>query len=356
MMPPMSRRRILAHDLGRCLEVVLEDRVLELLLARVAARIDVDHRERLAVVEHEVAAGWQVDAALERAADALVDLEPLEQPAPAAVLLDPLRELRRGPAHVAEDALVLLLVVDHDLADLAAELVAHGLQGQVGLRVDERGRAARGLLRMVARRLPQLLEQAHIAFELVHRGARGRGAHDQARIVFGGAHALDEVAQARALVVVEATRDADAVGARRQHHEAAGQRHLHGQARALRAHGVLGDLHEQLLAGLDELFDRLAPPLTLVEIGSHDLVDVQESVLLEADVDECRLHAGQHRVDAGEVDVADYRTLTVALDVGLDELSALHYRNPHLLRVGRDEDAFHMGQWELFPGAAAIRA
>ena len=69
----------LAHDLLDGFEVVLRDRVLEA-LARVLraradepARVDVDDGERLGVVEDEVPPGGQVDAAIERRGDLLLD-------------------------------------------------------------------------------------------------------------------------------------------------------------------------------------------------------------------------------------------------------------------------------------------
>ena len=57
----------LAHDLLGRLDVHLRDRVLEPALAAAgeAAGVDVDHRQRLGVVDHQVAARGQVDAARE---------------------------------------------------------------------------------------------------------------------------------------------------------------------------------------------------------------------------------------------------------------------------------------------------
>ena len=76
---------------------------------------------------------------------------------------------------------------------------------------------------------------------------------------------------------------------------------------------------------LDQLVD--PPPVTATAAGrrlavrEHDLVDVQEPVALEADVDERRLHAGEHVVDDALVDVADDRPLAAALDVELGDLA-----------------------------------
>ena len=75
----------LADDFLDRLEVVLRDRVLEARAralrprADEAARVHVDDRERLGVVEDQVAARRQVDSARERGADLGVDAVGLEQ-------------------------------------------------------------------------------------------------------------------------------------------------------------------------------------------------------------------------------------------------------------------------------------
>ena len=305
----------LADDLDGCFEVVLEDRVLELLgRAGEAPGVDVDDREGLAVVEHERAAGGQRHAAGERRADALLDLVALEERALALVELDALGELGRRAPHVGHDAVILALVVDHELGDVGAEVVAHHLQREVGLGVDERRRVR--ALRMAAADVPQLLEQADVALELVERRALRGGARDQSAVLLR-LHLLEQVAQAVALVALELLGDADAVAAGRQHHEAAGQRHVHREAGALRAHRVLRDLDEHVLAGLDQLLDALGAALAVVQLGEDDLGDVEEAVLREPDVDEGRLHAGQDGVDPSLVDVADDRAAAPPLDVRL---------------------------------------
>ena len=75
----------LADDLLDGLEVVLDDRVLEPLRRGLRARadetagVDVDDGERLGVVEDQVAARREVDPAVERRVDLLLDAEALEQ-------------------------------------------------------------------------------------------------------------------------------------------------------------------------------------------------------------------------------------------------------------------------------------
>ena len=124
---------------------------------------------------------------------------------------------------------------------------------------------------------------------------------------------LEDVLQARALVVVEPARDAEALALRDEDDEAAGQRDLRREARALRLHRVLHRLDEDRLALADQVLDLAA--VAALELRADDLVDVEEAVLLEADLDERGLHAGQHVVDVAEIDVAgDRAALRAARD------------------------------------------
>src|SRR6185503_19800866 len=93
---------------------------------------------------------------------------------------------------------------------------------------------------------------------------------------------------------------------------------------ALRLQRVLDDLHDDLLAGLEEVGD-LRPALLAaaaprrLDARQHDLVDVQEAVLVEADVDERGLQAGQDVVDLALVDVADDGPRAAALEIQLGD-------------------------------------
>ena len=79
---------------------------------------------------------------------------------------------------------------------------------------------------------------------------------------------------------------------------------------------------------------RLGQPLEA--FGSDDLVDVEERVLLQADVDERGLHARQDVLHLAEVDVADNAAFR-PFDVEFDEFPVLENRDPGLARVVRDE-------------------
>ncbi len=74
-----------------------------------------------------------------------------------------------------------------------------------------------------------------------------------------------------------------------------------------------------------------------LELGDDDLVDVEEAVLLEADVDERGLHPGQHVVDGAQVDVPGDRAPVRALEVDLGDLVVLEDGDAALGDAGRDE-------------------
>ena len=147
---------------------------------------------------------------------------------------------------------------------------------------------------------------------------------------------LDDVAQADALVVVEASGDAQAFAARDEDDEAARERDLGRQPRALRLHRVLDRLDEDLLVALQEVLDLAAA--AALELGRDDLVDVQEAVLLEADLDERGLHAREDVVDGALVDVAGDRAALRALEVDLGGAVVLEDGDALLADVDRDEE------------------
>ena len=82
---------------------------------------------------------------------------------------------------------------------------------------------------------------------------------------------------------------------------------------------VLGDLHQDGLARGQHRLDLAGLAVLVAERGPVDLAGVQHGVAALADVDERRLHGGQHVLHPAEVDVADQRGLRLAGDVVLDE-------------------------------------
>ena len=175
--------------------------------------------------------------------------------------------------------------------------------------------------------LPLVAQPADVALELVLGRALGRGAHDQPGVV--GTDAVEHLAQALALVVGEALRDAVGVGLVRHHHqEAPGQADLLGETGALVRDRVLGHLHGDHLAVLEHPLDlRLVAALD-VGLVEGDVAAVEHAVLGRADVDERGLHAGQHVLHPAEVDVAVDRLVAGGRRQRvLDQAPALEHRD-----------------------------
>src|SRR4029078_13257701 len=85
----------------------------------------------------------------------------------------------------------------------------------------------------------------------------------------------------------------------------------------------------------DQILD-LPRALASLQLRADDLVDVEELVLLEADLDERGLHARQDVVDDAEIDVAGDRAALGTLEVDLGDLAVLQHGDALLARVDRD--------------------
>jgi len=345
----------LAHHLPHRLEVVLRDRVLEPPSGVPAARADeapgvhVDDGERLRVVEDQIAAGREIDPPAQRRLDLLVDAERLHQRL-LAVPDHALDHVRRRLLQVAGDALVRLVVVDVRLLEVAGEEVTRHTQRQLGLLVDQLRRLRR--LRLRLDRLPEPLQEDEVALDVLLGRALGRGADDDAALLH--LELAEDLLQPRALLVVEAARDAEPLALRDEDDEAAGQRDLRRQTGALRLHRVLHRLDEDRLALVDQVLDLAA--LAALQLGADDLVDVEEAVFLEADLDECGLHSRENVVDRAEIDVPGDRAAVRPLEVDLGDLAVLKHRDALLTDVDGDEQLTLRGRQRRAPRGLAAAA
>src|SRR5207248_4690519 len=182
-------------------------------------------------------------------------------------------------------------------------------------------------------RLPQALEEHEVALDVLLGRALGRGADDDAAVLH--VQLLEDVLQALALVVLEPPRHAETFALRDEDDEAAGQRDLRRQACALRLHRVLHRLDEDRLAAADQVLDAAA--VAALELGADDLVDVEEAVLLEADLDERGLHPGKDVVDGAEIDVPGDRAAVRTLEIDLRDPAVLEHGDALLADVDGDE-------------------
>ena len=115
MIPPMSRSRswrTTSSAASRLFFVIVSSSRARLAAADERPGVDVDHRQRLGVVEDQVAAAGQVDPPGERRVDHLLDPERLEQRLVLLPQLDPVDHVRRGALEERHQPVVLLGVID----------------------------------------------------------------------------------------------------------------------------------------------------------------------------------------------------------------------------------------------------
>lgn len=344
----------LARDLGGRLHVDLEDGVLLVAgAALVGAGVDVDGDEGLGLVDHDLAAGGQRDAALEGLLDLALDVVALEDRDGVLVIDDLALGAAGDLADVFLRALEVVLVVDEHAVDVLGEEVADGALDDVGLLVEAGGGAVG--LHLALDLLPLGEEEVQVADEVTGLLALAGGADDDAHAL-GNGELVDEGLEALALGrVLDLAGDAAAVGERREDEVAAGEGEVRRGARALGADGALGDLDDDLGARRVEAGDVLDGGLGLARAGVLLLVDaddldggvgggrehvpvVEEGVLVVADVDEGGLEAGVEVLDAALVDAADHAGVGVALDLEAVEGAVDEERDALLEGLGVDDE------------------
>ena len=260
-------------------------------------------------------------------------------------------------------ALVLLRVVDADRLEILGEQVAQQLADQALLAIDDRRRPRR--LHALPDVGPDRVERLEVADDVFLRAAgRGRADDDAAREAVRLAELPDDAAQAGTLVArLDLARHADVVHRRHEDEEPPRHRDVRGEAGALRAERFLHHLHQDFLPFLQQVLDaRLRPsapsfcllalastsPLSLLVLvaafeafelleGVDDFGDIEKPVALEAEVDEGRLHAGQHFRDPALVDVADDAAMTFTLDEDFGDEIVFEDGHHGLVAIGGDD-------------------
>ena len=358
-MPPRSRRRSWrAISVGR-LEVRLVRGLLLAAAPHRAAGVDVDRRQRLGAVDHDRAAGPELDAALVDRLDLRLEPEAGED---RLLALVELKEMLLAGHHVVEEvlgALVDLVVVDEDLVDVGGEVVADGAEDEVVLAVDERRRAlALGVL-LDAR--PQALEVVEVALELAALLVEaGGGAHDDpaaGRRIRG----CSIISRTRTRSSPSILREIPASSDPGKQDEVASRQRVERRERGrLVGELLLDDLNQHLVARLEDLLDAAAALVAgsrpgrgravaaRREIPKADLVEREERVALGTDVDERRLDRRMNPPDDTLVDIALQMLAAERLDLEGLELAVLNDPDAALFRMG-DVDQHDLRHGGLYP-------
>src|SRR5229473_3371145 len=247
----------LPDDFFHGFEVGLDDSVFEArgALADEFAGVDVDGHERFGVVDDDVAAGLEPDFRAQSFVQFVLDAELLEDRRFLAVQFDAIDELGLEAADEFDDLAVFLFAVDPDGREIVADVIAKDALDEIQVAVEKRGRFA--LLAALLDFVPGLAEELDVRANFFIGSASGRGSNDEATGVCA-ARFTDQPAEARAVFGgSDFARDTDVIDRRHVHQEAAGQRDVAGDARTFLAERLLGDLDDDVLAGLQHLGNEL---------------------------------------------------------------------------------------------------
>ena len=256
-------------------------------------------------------------------------------------MLQQLLDTRHQLVHKLLDLLKGFTRVDTHLLQPGVGQVTQGPQGQRQVFVDHRGRR-RGA-HLLGNLLPQAAHIADVDQNILGPGAFGCGAQDITAgliDIFAFLAVGDDLFQALALgFVFDFQRDAHMRCARHVHQITGWDREMRGQARALGANRVFGDLHHQRLALVHQRADRLYR----LALALGDFGGVNKGRTFQSDIDKGRLHARQHAHDLALVDIADDATALGALDVHFLQYAVLDQRNAGFHRRDIDENFFAHG-------------
>ena len=254
IMPPRSRRRIWRTISGTASRLVLT--------MVSSSRADLPTYLPVLMSMATSASVWlmtidpptlEPDLGAQRLRDLVLNAEVLEERRLLGVELDAPHQRGRKAVEEAHDALVVGLGVDPDVGEVGADLVAQDALDERQVVVDEGRRLGgfRALLDVV----PKIHQEAQVGAELFFRRAFGGGAHDESARCLAALVQQNPLQAMALLVGGDLAADADVGHGGHEDQEAAGQRDVAGDARALLGDGLLGDLHQDLLAGLQQVGD-----------------------------------------------------------------------------------------------------
>ena len=317
-------------------EIVLGDRLLE-----IASRpgelpgVHVDDRHRLGSVDHQRSTRREPDLAIQGLHQLLVDPVVGEDVFGFNPVVHAVQQIRCDGRDVRVDGPPRAITGDDQLRDILVEHVADNLDRQVGFAVEEFGwRRRRGCVRDVR---PQRLQAFDVGFQRILRRAFGGRTDDHAGVL--GHHPLENGLQPTALVVRQLATDARHRPAGDIHQESTRQGNLARQPSSLLSDRILGDLHQNWVAGLQGELDALGLTLQADGIPVH-FARIQNRVSASPDVYKCRFHTRQNVLHPPEIHVANHGGGRTFGDVVLDKDTVLKngYLDP-VFGLADDHDA-----------------
>ena len=165
------------------------------------AGVHVDRHQRFGLIDHQITAGFQPDARLNRFINLDLHSKCFQDWLVARVELDALDQARLHPIHKLDDALVLVFRIDANGGEVFRELIAQNSLHQIQITMDQRRRLS--LLGVFANVLPRAQQIASIGAQISLGGADPGRADDKTAHwrSFFNVNFLNQLAQPRALAV-----------------------------------------------------------------------------------------------------------------------------------------------------------
>ena len=206
------------------------------------------------MIDDDVAATLQPHFGLQCLVNLILQTKLLEQRSLFAVKLDPPNYCWLEAVGKAQNALVLLLGINPNRGKVRRDLVAQNTFDHVQVVINQRRRLA--VFSARANFVPQAFQETDVGPKLLFVRALSGGTHDESAVtVF--TLALDDSLQPQALFVgSDLTRDASVIHGRHVHQKTSRQGDMAGDARALLADRLFGDLYQDFLAFLQQVGDQ----------------------------------------------------------------------------------------------------
>ncbi len=327
-------------DSHRGLEIGPVDRFLEVAMADVGARVDVDRRHRFRLVEDKVSAGLQGNIPVQRLANLVLDGMQVEYRAPPLVVLQPLLDAGQEGRGEFVHCVEVRFRIDQNGFHVTRCQIAQHSQRQRQVLVYQLFYAT--VPAPLLNDTPEPDQVFEVGLQRITAGALGDRPHDRTALeAMFLQQFLDDEAQTFALAfLVDARRNSHAGAPRQQDQVARRQRNKGRQPRALVAQRVLDDLHQQAIA-----FSYQFPYVPQFLYGglsrftvSRNVRRVQECRTIEADVHECCLHPGKHARHLPIVDIADQSAARGPFDEDFLQYPVFEQRRPGFRRRHIDQD------------------
>ena len=306
----------LTDNLLSSFQVVLGDSLFQVAAATgELTGVHVHHGHGFGTVNHQRTTRGQVHLTVQCLRQLLVDAVVVEEVVVAIPLLQAGDQVRRHVGHVRLNGIPCVLALNDHRGEVLVEDVTHGLNHQVGLLVEHLRSQHLAGVSLLLNLFPLRTQTVNVVGQLLLRSTLRRGTNNHASAL--GQLVLQNLLQASTLSVGQLAGNTGHRTTRHVHQEATGQGNLAGQAGTLVTNRVLGDLHQNRIAGLQGVLNLAGCTVQTGDIPV-DLARVQHSVAAASNVNERSFHGRQNVLNLTQVHVANQGIL---LGLGHEVLS-----------------------------------